>query len=118
MEQTNVPSADQNIPVFVEAARMPLFVHTCLSAADPYAVHSLISRIFKALLSSSSYLCRGMAQAVSCRESLGLIPVHVALVVEEVCSGAGLFITFQASRVNCFSTSAPYSFFSHSTLTQ
>jgi len=92
-------------------------VHTFLSAADPYPVHSLMSCIFKALLSSSSYLCRTTVQAVSRRESLGLIPVHVGL-VKEVCSGAGLSITIQASRVNCFSTSAPYSFFSHSTLTQ
>jgi len=52
MEQTNVRSADQNIPVLVEAARMPLSVHTYLSAADLYPVHSLISCIFKALLSS------------------------------------------------------------------
>jgi hypothetical protein len=59
-----------------------------------------------------------MVQAVSRRESLGLIKVHVGLVVvEEVCSGAGLSITIQASCISCFSTSAPYSFFSHPTLT-
>jgi len=59
-----------------------------------------------------------MVQAVSRHESLDLIPVHVGLMVEEVCNGAGLYLTIQASRVNCFSTSAPYSFFSHPALTQ
>jgi hypothetical protein len=102
----------------VEPARMPLFVHTCLSAADPYPVRSLISCTFKALHGSSSYLCRANGSGGRSCESLGLIPVHVGLVVDGMCSGAGLSITIQASRVNCFSTSAPYSFFGHPTLTQ
>jgi len=73
MQQTNVSSADQNIPVLMEAARMPLSVHTCLSTPDQYPAHSLMSCIFKALL-SSSYLCRAMVQAVCRRESLGSDP--------------------------------------------
>jgi hypothetical protein len=38
-----------------------------------------------------------MVQAVSRRESLGLIPVHVGLEVEEVCSGAGFIYHYLGS---------------------